>query len=186
MEPWIIIVMLGVAALIYALMLPRKKIDKPFSDLMIKEVESTLEQYMADIEAENDTLVELVSQMKKEITTRQTVLEESLSETQQRLLDVERQSAEYEIRLAEIKEEKILHTSTLTETKSVSEDAIEMTEIAQSDEISEPVNSIKQRYSEVFELHEQGKSIDVIGKLIGLQRGEVQLILQLAKQEGTL
>ncbi|WP_438350164.1 hypothetical protein ACP8HI_05720 [Paenibacillus sp. FA6] len=186
MEPWIIIIMLGAAALIYAVMLPRKKIDKTSSELMVKEVESTLEQYMADIEAENDTLVELVGQMKKETTTRQTILEESLIEMQQRLLLVEKQSAEYELRLAEIKQDKILHASTLAEMQTAATEVITLPELEESAADSEPVNSIKQRYSEVFELHEQGKSIDVIGKLIGIQRGEVQLILQLAKQEGTL
>jgi len=51
---------------------------------------------------------------------------------------------------------------------------------------SEPVNSIKTRYPKLFELDEQGKSIDSIAKLTGLQRGEVQLILQLAKQEESM
>ena len=46
-----------------------------------------------------------------------------------------------------------------------------------------PVHSIKSRYAELFDLYEQGKSIDMIAKTTGLQRGEVQLIIQLAKQE---
>ena len=46
-----------------------------------------------------------------------------------------------------------------------------------------PVHSIKSRYAELFDLYEQGKSIDMIAKSTGLQRGEVQLIIQLAKQE---
>lgn len=49
-----------------------------------------------------------------------------------------------------------------------------------------PVNereSIKDRYSEVFHLYDEGKSVDAIAKQTGIQRGEVQLILQLAERE---
>jgi hypothetical protein len=178
--------MLGAAALIYAFMLPQKKIDKTSSELMIKEVESTLEQYMSDIELENDALVEIVGQMKKDTVAKQMVFEEQVSEMQQRLQRVEQQSTEYEVRIAEIKQEKTLHATALVEIQSVTADVTDTTTLEQSDAPPESVNSIKQRYSELFELYEQGKSIDMIGKLIGLQRGEVQLILQLAKQEGSI
>lgn len=43
--------------------------------------------------------------------------------------------------------------------------------------------SIKDRYTELFRLHDEGKSMDAIAKQTGIQLGEVQLILQLAEQE---
>lgn len=43
--------------------------------------------------------------------------------------------------------------------------------------------SIKDRYAELFNLHAEGKSMDAISKQTGIQRGEVQLILQLAERE---
>lgn len=43
--------------------------------------------------------------------------------------------------------------------------------------------SIKDRYAELFTLHAEGKSMDAISKQTGIQRGEVQLILQLAERE---
>jgi hypothetical protein len=178
--------MLGAAALIYAFMLPQKKVDKSSSELMIKEVEATLEQYMVDIEQENDVLVEIVGQMKKDTITKQMVFEEQVSEMQQRLQRVEQQSMDYEVHIAAIKQDKALHATALVEIQSVAVDVTDTTALEQSEVAPEPANSIKQRYSELFELYEQGKSIDMIGKLIGLQRGEVQLILQLAKQEGSI
>lgn len=178
--------MLGAAALVYAVMLPRRQADKMSSDQVVKEVESTLEQYMADIEEENDTLVELVGQMKKETSAKQLALEEQLREMRQRLLQVEQQSAQQGARITDAEQERLLHVSTLSESQSVESHAIEIPEpeLEHSNKVSD--NSIKHRYSELFELHNQGKSIDVIGKLVGLQRGEVQLILQLAKQEESL
>ncbi|OAB76715.1 hypothetical protein [Paenibacillus crassostreae] len=186
MEPWIIIIMLGAAAFIYGIMLPRNKADKTSTELLLKEVEATLEQYMADIEEENDSLVELVGQMKKDSTTKLLLLEEQLIEMKQRLLKVEGQSLEYENRIMEIEQNKNLLNTPLTEIASTSEDLSELSLLEIVDENSKPMDSIKQRYSEVFELYEQGKSMDVIGKLVGIQLGEVQLILQLAKQEGSL
>ncbi|AZK47767.1 hypothetical protein [Paenibacillus lentus] len=47
----------------------------------------------------------------------------------------------------------------------------------------EATNSLRSRYPELFDLYARGKSIDMIAKTVGIQRGEVQLILQLANRE---
>jgi len=44
-------------------------------------------------------------------------------------------------------------------------------------------STVKSRYKEVFDLHDSGKSIEYIAKKLGKNKGEVQLILGLAKQE---
>jgi TorA maturation chaperone TorD len=46
--------------------------------------------------------------------------------------------------------------------------------------------SIRDRYQELFAMHEQGKSVDYIAMQSGIQRGEVQLILQLAEREDVI
>ncbi|MNC80265.1 hypothetical protein D3C75_1330060 [compost metagenome] len=51
------------------------------------------------------------------------------------------------------------------------------------EEAEPPQEQDRDRYPELFELYGKGKSIDMIAKTMGLQRGEVQLILQLAKKE---
>jgi DNA-binding NarL/FixJ family response regulator len=43
--------------------------------------------------------------------------------------------------------------------------------------------SIKDRYTELFRLYDEGKSMDAISRQTGIQLGEVQLILQLAERE---
>ncbi|WP_426447053.1 hypothetical protein ACP26L_24030 [Paenibacillus sp. S-38] len=43
--------------------------------------------------------------------------------------------------------------------------------------------NIRERYEELFRMYEQGKSTDAIAKKLGLNKGEIHLILQLAKQE---
>jgi DNA-binding NarL/FixJ family response regulator len=43
--------------------------------------------------------------------------------------------------------------------------------------------TIQSRYADLFGLYNQGKSIEMISKKLGMNKGEVQLVLQLAKQE---
>lgn len=185
MEPWIIIIMLGAAALIYAVMLPRKQEGKISSEQMVKEVEATLEQYMADIEEENDTLVDLVGQMKNDTSAKQLAMEEQMRVLQQKLLQLEQQSEHQATLIMDAEQERLLQGSALAELKSSKKVMGDISE-PQTDEIVVAENSIKHRYTELFDMYNQGKSIDLIGKSIGLQRGEVQLILQLAKQEESL
>ncbi|TLS49822.1 hypothetical protein FE782_22720 [Paenibacillus antri] len=44
-------------------------------------------------------------------------------------------------------------------------------------------DTVKSRYKELFDLHDSGKSIEHIAKKLGKNKGEVQLIIGLAKQE---
>jgi DNA-directed RNA polymerase specialized sigma24 family protein len=44
--------------------------------------------------------------------------------------------------------------------------------------------NIRDRYANVFQLYDQGKSTDYIAKKLDMNKGEVMLIIQLAKQEG--
>lgn len=174
MKPWIYIVLLGIAAVLYALMLPKRREENVSSERVVKEVESTLETYMAEIQNENEQLVELVSQMKQELTVKQHAQQEQVSELRQRILAAEQKLSESDTRLR-LAEEKLAKTASLSEGIAAATSEVE--------EIPPPVPSIKSRYAELFELYEQGKSMDVIAKNTGMQRGEVQLIIQLAKQE---
>ncbi|AWP26927.1 hypothetical protein PVOR_22599 [Paenibacillus vortex V453] len=173
MGPWIYIVLLGVAAVLYAFMLPKRREESVSSERVVKEVENTLEGYMAEIQNENEQLVELVSQMKQELRAKQQEQQEQVSDLRQRMLVMEQKMIESETRLRTT-EDKLVHAASLSADRAAA---------SSEAEVSPPVDSIKSRYAELFDLHGQGKSIDMIAKATGLQRGEVQLIIQLAKQE---
>ncbi|ANA83144.1 hypothetical protein C7121_17370 [Paenibacillus glucanolyticus] len=173
MGPWIYIVLLGVAAVLYAFMLPKRREESVSSERVVKEVENTLEGYMAEIQNENEQLVELVSQMKQELRAKQQEQQEQVSDLRQRMLVMEQKMIESETRLRTT-EDKLVHATSLSADRAAA---------SSEAEVSPPVDSIKSRYAELFDLHGQGKSIDMIAKATGLQRGEVQLIIQLAKQE---
>lgn len=195
MKPWIIVAILGAAAIVYALMLPKRKADKSSSDKdkIVQEVEATLEQYFADIERENEELVGLIAQMKQEASSKQLAQQEQLVEMRQRIIQLEQQQAQYEARMAAL-EEGSKHAASQppqsvpetlgTQGSRAGDESDHNESEASAEEGLEP--SIRERYPELFELHAQGKSIEGIAKRVGMQKGEVQLILQLAKQEGSL
>ncbi|AYB43498.1 hypothetical protein V4V36_03125 [Paenibacillus lautus] len=176
LKPWIYIVLLGIAAVLYAFMLPKRREETVSSERIVKEVENTLEGYMAEIQNENEQLVELVSQMKKELDAKQQAHQEQVSDLRQRMLAMEQKMTESQTRLRTA-EEKLAQAAAAA---SLSAGAAAASSEADH---APPVHSIKSRYAELFDLYEQGKSIDMIAKSTGLQRGEVQLIIQLAKQE---
>jgi len=192
LKPWMIVVILGAAAIVYALMLPKRQVSKTADkEQVVREVEATLEQYMADIERENEELVELIGQMKQDMTSRQLAQQEQLTEMRQRLMLLEQQNASYEARLFEFEKGNLQSASAAL---AQQEEAAAALQQDRQDESLEPEGaeevpkepSIRERYPELFELHAQGKSMEAIAKFTGMQKGEVTLILQLAKREGSL
>lgn len=173
---WIYIVLLGVGALLYALMLPKRREETPNSEKIVGEMETTLEQYMGEIQLENEQLLDLVGQMKQEQTAKQAVQQEQLNEIHKRVLLVEQQLSSTDSRLGMIE-----NSISIGNKDELAHKEIASTE---SEKVSQPpINTIKRRYAALFEMYEAGKSIDMIAKSTGMQRGEVQLIIQLARQE---
>lgn len=198
-EPWFYIVLLGAAALVYALLLPGRQASAPKAE-MARELEATLEQYMAEIENENQELIDMVAKMKQDLSSKQLAQQEQIAELRQRLGDAEAYAKQTEARLELVEQalkEKPIHaaSSKLVDAPLVIQPQLEAAVAAESDHLSaEPTpepdepelpqqDLVRDRYPELFELYDKGKSIDIIAKATGLQRGEVQLILQLAKKE---
>lgn len=189
-EPWFYIVLLGAAAILYAFMLPARGDSAKPGQGGHEEVEATLEQYMAEIEKENNELIALVSQMKQDFAAKQLSQQEQLVELRQRLNEVELASRENRVKLGEM--ELNVNTVPAKLAEGNLEDAFSeaapgleiMEETASEEEPQEShLPTVRERYAELFELYAQGKSLDMIAKAVGIQRGEVQLILQLAKKE---
>lgn len=189
MQPWVYIVLVGVAAILYALLLPARAKEGKVEQQSLKETEAALELYMADMERENEELVQLISSIKQQSQNNHNVMQGQINELQSQVIELQKSSLQLEARVTE--EEKSLRELAITVEKGsyvnvgVKEDPSPGEEkVSLQPELkAKPISSIKLRYPRLFELHEQGKSIDSIAKTAGLQRGEVQLILQLAKQE---
>ncbi|WP_227011487.1 hypothetical protein [Paenibacillus lutimineralis] len=209
-DPWVYIVLLGLAALVYALFIPeRKAAAKTGAN---HELEATLEQYMSDIEQENSELIDLVSQMKQDFVSKQLAQQEQIIELRQRVIEVELASREQtsaaggnstsasaldeveldhvqktldvvvsEAALSELSDAVIQTAAALTVAEEIVQDSAES--IIEPEQGPQVPELVRDRYPQLFELYSSGKSIDSITKTLGIPRGEVQLILQLAKRE---
>lgn len=193
-DPWFYIVLIGVAAIIYSLLLPGRNSASVTRNNAVNELETTLEQYMAEIEKENEELIQLVTQMKQDFSAKQTAVQEQVAELRGRIISIEHSTRQSESRLGilETKPVNIAATGGLESSKQekVLIENVTKQEISASEEIvintisnEEVMGSLHDRYSELFAMYNSGKSIDLIAKSIGIPRGEVQLILQLAKRE---
>lgn len=190
---WIYIVLIGAVAIVYGFLLPKARNVAATAQSMatVDKVEDTLEHYMAEIEKENEEIIDLVSKIKQESTAKQLALQEQLTEMRQRLIQLE-QKPDPVVMPSVIQPVATMQNPVYTQTQGTGTQGDALREsAARMQQYSEPVveeqpdttERIQDRYQELFALYENGKSIDTIAKTVGLQRGEVQLILQLAKQE---
>jgi hypothetical protein len=192
LSPWIIIVILGACAIAYAYIMPRKNKAQEPGHQLVQEMESTLEHYMTEIENDNDALIQRVAELKGEATAADQRMQSQLQELQQRLDQLEQS------KMNEPVASPVQHPGNMPVQASgglqaqalVKSVQAEATQQAQEADLqsskTESVpqrESIKVRYAELFSLHAEGKSMDAISKQTGIQRGEVQLILQLAERE---
>lgn len=194
--PWVFIVLLGIAALVYALLLPKRQVAEISKGEAAREMEATLEQYMADIEKENEELIGMIAQMKQDFAGKQLAQQELMVELRQRLGEVEVLARQSDTRLLAVEAGMQQHEFAVAEQAQplVAVAAEPTLPLVPAEVQPEPVlpvaeepepqeEHVRDRYPELFDLYAQGKSMDMIAKTVGLQRGEVQLILQLARKE---
>jgi tellurite resistance protein len=182
-------VLVGAVVIVYALRQPAHGKKDSSEKQSLKDTEAALELYMADIERENSEMIQLVSSIKQQSQNTKAALQEEISGLREQVAEMQKSTLLLEARL--IAEEKGLLQLTASfakgaagvQTAESEQRAAVNKPVGMPEPKAKPVSSIKLRYPRLFELHEQGKSIDSIAKTAGLQRGEVQLILQLAKQE---
>lgn len=209
MEPWHYIALLGAVIAVWALGMPRNKTSNP-PEQSVKNMETALEQFMENMEKDNEELLQMLAKSQADAKQeaerkdgRIAALEqrcETLSGQLQQTLDKLAQtsaaaskdpaphvssSAESAVSAAA----GVSDASTNTAPQSEAEASIQSAEESDNAETryedgSRSPHSIADRYAELFRLYREGKSIESIAKKLGMNKGEVQLIIGLAKQEG--
>jgi DNA-binding Xre family transcriptional regulator len=180
LEPWHYIALLGAVVAVGALSISSKKASGPPVQSM-NNMETALEQFMENMEKDNEDLLQLVAKSQADIKeegerkdVRIAALEkrcEALDLQLQDTLDKLARTTASPLNGAPIAVAEIYARPSSTDT------------IDRSQAATQP-QSIVSRYSELFRLYEEGKSIEAIAKKLGMNKGEVQLIIGLAKQEG--
>lgn len=171
-EPWHYIVLLGAAIAVIAYTMPRAQSKAAADAVKTKEMEQLLEQYMFTAEREHEALVELVKEA-----------QQSYKQTAAAHVSI---VSQLETRLAALMNELELQKKSRAEQHLQAQPsaAAQNLPTQQDPGVEKPaLATLEQRYEQLFQLHNSGKSIEAIAKKLNLNKGEVQLIIQLAKQE---
>jgi DNA-binding NarL/FixJ family response regulator len=170
-DNWQIIVLLGAIIIVYAYLIPRKSSANP-QDQMIQDFEDAIEHLGVQLEEENKLLIEHIQQFKSNYDS-------SSAKLQGRIDRLEEQVQSLWLLM-----EKIPHDLAAAAAERAHSDSSGIENAMQSPPIM-PASEmkIKDRYKDVFLFHSQGKSIEYIAKKLGMNKGEVQLIIELARQE---
>lgn len=201
MEPWLYIVLLGLVLVVYARFVPKREQASKQTNV-IREIEHTMEQFSAELEEENRQFLELVSDMKKEHDRHTAKLQGRIEALEQQnravndqlalLLRAEQRRRE---EAASTREETFRQKHALSASRLVAQDELLLQEgerdrlspAAVADAPASPPDrgpmNIRERYAGVFRLYDQGKSTEYIAKKLEMNKGEVMLIIQLAKKE---
>ncbi|MFC0214366.1 hypothetical protein ACFFK0_18195 [Paenibacillus chartarius] len=204
LQPWMYVVLLGLVCLVYAQLIPRREKEAP-SGTMMKELEQSMEMFASDMEEQNEALLELFSETKRDYEGHLAKLSgrlEQLEKQNQRLIEELSKPREaspqphiQSAQEAQFKEDVSLPRQELPaltdqvmpgEGISVSDGNVRSPSNDETiDETSRDplLMNIKDRYAELFKLYGESKSIEYIAKKLQMNKGEVQLIIQLAKQE---
>jgi len=196
-QPWVYIAALGAAIFGFAWMMPKIAAGGSKQEFVSEEAYN---QLLEDLEAENRELLDAVAKFKREH-------DGTVEKLGHRIVELEQQMKTLSDlpRIAASPAEPPPSASPLlsisvqgSEMSGHSEEAQKNAVISQaSPPISEPVDrdepassapgatpsTIRDRYAEVLGMDEKGKSVEQIAKATGMNKGEVQLILQLARRE---
>jgi DNA-binding NarL/FixJ family response regulator len=178
-DAWLYIALLGAVILGYAWMLPKPG-SSTASANVIKDIEEAMDHFSSEMEEENRQLMNVVTSIKSEHEVQvRTLLA--------RIEYLEKHSQGLTEQVIEIARSKLPGDPPRPANHPANEIAVPLPHAEIPDHPAMPAETpgmnIRTRYSELFQLAEQGKSIDHIAKKLGMNKGEVMLIMQLAKQE---
>ncbi|MFD0959509.1 DUF6115 domain-containing protein [Paenibacillus chungangensis] len=186
MGPWQMIVLLGAVILVAAFLIPGKKGRSAEQGGSLQNMEIALEQFMENMEKDNSEFMQLLADSGKAAAER-----EKLYET--RIVQLERTCSQLELQLqslrtvnpiaAQVPAAASLQVQAEPKAGSISPNNAEIA-VGDSDASDAAASTtINARYAPLLELHRNGKSLEAIARRMEMNKGEVQLILQLAKQE---
>jgi hypothetical protein len=194
-EPLMYVVLVGLVILVFGSIMPKgqTKTEGAGSPQLVKEMEETMEGFLAELEEDNQKLIDTMSVMRQDHDAAIRKLADRIDgmekQLQEQRLDlhrievqrIERQEAEMLVR----SQAAFAAVQAASEQRSSSHSPVlpSTTHDDSEAEDVQPHTTIKGRYQELFRMHEEGKSIEYIAKKNGMNKGEVSLIIQLAEQE---
>jgi len=177
-----IVALLGIVVILYASILPKNGNEKSKAaqqEDFLDSVGETLQLFADELEEENKELLKMVGEMKREHESRANSL-------LKRIEQLEKLSSEPRpIAAATVPAPQ----ATLSQQQVSPPEPLQRKGLAEAlpeEKEAKPTrlaSTIRERHKEVFELYDGGKSIEYIARKLGKNKGEIQLILSLARQE---
>lgn len=196
MQPYLqYIILLGAVVIVGGLVMPRKKQEIAARPQSMENMENALEQFMENMEKDNEELVLLVRNAQEESKSDAVRKEQRIAQLEARCEQLTEQLQDTLAKVSVTGSIPALESSQKASRDSnhaqfpvlPQQEAMRLPDAEAQVEAqveAEPVKqSIQSRYRDLFSLYEQGKSIEIISKKLGMNKGEVQLIIQLSKQE---
>lgn len=165
-SPWLYIVLAGIVLIVYSRLLPKASSSEPAAAVH-QDLDQTIEEFANQIEQENQELVHMISNMRQYYEEQMTRQMKRIDLLEQQIKTLQQKSYEHN---------HIINTDNLSSTVNV------LTPTT-SDSQQEVKRDLRDRYDQLFQLYDSGRSMDYIAKKLNMNRGEISLILQLAKQE---
>ncbi|OUM98769.1 MAG: hypothetical protein BAA02_07015 [Paenibacillaceae bacterium ZCTH02-B3] len=203
-EPWLLIAMIGAAIAVYGWLLPRGD-DAPASR------DDSFERLLEDLEAENRGLLDAITRLKSEQDETVERLGRRIRELEQEVDSLKERSraaaaatpADASFGSVPIagdvsaqahgspaaKEPASRTSASSSEGGQASGTAVPAAKDAAGEAAAgegadaKGTLAIHERYAQLLDLYRRGRSIEQISKALNMNKGEVQLILQLAKRE---
>lgn len=182
MDPWQLIVLLGAVTAAAAFLLPRRNAGSRPDEASAVQLQTALEQFMETMEADNREIAESIAGMQKRNREENADRDERIAALERRAAELEELVSRTERRLEE-RIEGLRPGAPAEPAPAVDAQAAETETEGGEEQQDRDESTIRSRYAELFALHDQGKSVDAIARQTGMNKGEVMLILQLAKQE---
>lgn len=188
-EPWVVVVIIGILCVVFSWFSREPQSSSPVA----ADFENALDLVTVSLEEENRKLLETMGAMKQEYALRAdaweaktVILEKQIQELKEQMGQLANQgsprqdlgqpprhSAGQGFKLGDA----------LNGLLPEPDNREEKVQTGNTPLAGTVRSSIRRRYPELFQLNDEGKSIEQIARKIGLSKGEAALILQLAKQE---
>ncbi|OXM84696.1 DUF6115 domain-containing protein [Paenibacillus rigui] len=190
-QPWVYIVLFGLVFIVYAKIMPKSSAEKGQQSPSIHEIEQTMDHFASELEEQNRVLLQQLAGMKQDYELQASKLDARVEKLEAEQGTLQQEYMKLNVAYEELEQKSLRQTDLTSAPQFVNgtnlQNAIDTNEASLEEQQPEPSSvSMKGRYTELFALYEQGKSTESIAKKLNMTKGEVNLIIQLAKQEEKL
>ncbi|QAY65622.1 DUF6115 domain-containing protein [Paenibacillus protaetiae] len=207
---WQYIALLGAVIAIAALIMPRNKNETAVSAKPLQKMELAFEQFMENMELDIEEMSSLAAEAHRQTNERLDAQHRKIVELEQQLAELRLSSPAADCPpaasttgsapawaegtaqgagvIAAAAEAAAAASVAVSAASGAGDTAPDVDEqpspsAAETHADASASGTIQARYEQLIQLYKEGKSIEAIAKRLQMNKGEVQLILQLAKQE---